>query len=75
MTEPQPLWPHPPRRPGSKIRHKVLCSRQGEITTATRRAPSGRILEVEQCSECQADDYPERLMDQPRLDPTSPDAA
>lgn len=72
MTD-QPLWPAPRRRPGGMIRHRVLCSRQGEITTATRRAPSGRILEVERCDECQADDYPERLLT--RLDDPSPDAA
>lgn len=70
MTE--PLWPHPPRRPGGRIRHKVLCSRQLGIGQTTRRTPSGVIVEVDVCLECQADDYSERMLD--RLDPP-PDAA
>jgi hypothetical protein len=72
MTEPQPLWPHPPRRRGSRIRHGWRCTRTGRIAETTRRTPDGVIVEVDICLECESTDLAERLL--ARLDPP-PDAA
>jgi hypothetical protein len=71
MTD-QPLWPSPPRRPGGKIRHAVLCPRTDPIVETVRRGERDQALVVERCSGCGHDDYAERLL--ARLDP-DPDAA